>query len=37
LARGRFGDAEHALVRSNAIAREEGKTHRLTIGLGHLE
>jgi DNA-binding CsgD family transcriptional regulator/tetratricopeptide (TPR) repeat protein len=31
--RGRFADGEAALLRSNAIAREERKAYRLTVGL----
>jgi DNA-binding CsgD family transcriptional regulator/tetratricopeptide (TPR) repeat protein len=31
--RGRFAEGESALLRSNAIAREEGKVYRLTVGL----
>jgi DNA-binding CsgD family transcriptional regulator len=34
--RGRFSDAERAWSRSIAIARQEGKSYRLTVGLGHL-
>src|SRR6266542_298276 len=33
---GRFGEAERAYLKSNAIARDEGKAYRLTIGLGNL-
>ena len=34
--RGRFADGEAALLRSNAIAREEHKVYRVTVGLTSL-
>jgi DNA-binding CsgD family transcriptional regulator len=34
--RGRFAEAERDWLRSNAIAREENKVYRQTIGLGNL-
>jgi DNA-binding CsgD family transcriptional regulator len=34
--RGQFTEAEHAWSKSIALARQEGKLYRLTVGLGHL-
>ena len=34
--RGRFAEAELAWSKSIALARQEGKLYRLTVGLGHL-
>jgi DNA-binding CsgD family transcriptional regulator len=34
--RGRFAESEHDWLESIAMAREEGKVYRLTIGLGNL-
>jgi DNA-binding CsgD family transcriptional regulator len=34
--RGRFAESERAWLKSIAIAREEGKVYRLTVGLGNL-